>query len=53
MVHDKIIVVMMDENNDVFLAGANALAYLLEPTHEKYSATFVLGHPFSTYVPYD
>ena len=25
MVHDKIIAIMMDENKDVFLAGANAL----------------------------
>ena len=44
---------MMEENNDVFLAGGDALVYLAKPMHKKYSTTFVLGHPFSTYVSYD
>ena len=44
---------MMEENNDIFLAGGDALVYLAEPTHKKYSATFVCVHPFSTYVSYD
>ena len=43
---------MMEENNDVFLAGGDALVYFAEPMHKKYS-TFVCGHPFTTYVSYD
>ena len=38
---------MMEENNDIFLAGGDALVYLAGPVHKKYSATFVWGHPFS------
>ena len=44
---------MMEENNDIFLVGGDALVYLGKPTHKKYSTTFVWGHPFSTYVSYD
>ena len=44
---------MMEENNNIFLAGGNALLYLAKPVHEKYSTTFVWGHPFSRYVSYD
>ena len=44
---------MMEENNDIFLAGGDALVYLAKPLHKKYSTTFVWGHPFSTYVSYD
>ena len=44
---------MMEENNDIFLAGGDALVYLAGPMHKKYSTTFVWGHPFSTYVSYD
>ena len=44
---------MMEENNDIFLAGDDALVYLAGPMHKKYSTTFIWGHPFSTYVPYD
>ena len=40
----------MEENSDIFLAGGDALVYLVEPVHKKYSTTFVCGHPFSTYV---
>ena len=43
----------MEENNDIFLAGGDALVYLAEPMHKKCSATFAWGHPFSTYVSYD
>ena len=43
---------MMDENN-IFLAGSNALVYLAEPIYKKYSTAFVWGHPFSTYVSQD
>ena len=43
----------MGENNDIFLVGNDALVYLAEPIHKKYSATFVWGHPFSKYVSYD
>ena len=39
----------MKENN-IFLAGGDTLVYLAVPVHKKYSATFVWGHPFSTYV---
>ena len=31
----------MEENNDIFLAGGDALVYLAAPMHEKYSTTFV------------
>ena len=41
---------MMEENNKIFLAGADALVYLAVPKHEKYSTKFVWGHPFSTYL---
>ena len=41
---------MMEENNDIFHAGGDALVYLAVPMHKKYSTTFVWGHPFSTYV---
>ena len=41
---------MMEENNDIFLAGGDALVYLAVPMHKKYSTTLVWGHPFSTYV---
>ena len=43
-------VIMMEENNDIFLVGGDALVYLTVPMHKKYSTTFVWGHPFSTYV---
>ena len=43
----------MEENNGIFLVGCDALVYLAEPVHKKYSATFVWGHQFSTYVSYD
>ena len=42
----------MEENNDIFFAGRDALVYLAEPMHKKYSTTFVRGHPLSTYVSY-
>ena len=41
---------MVEENNDIFFAGGDALVYLVLPMHEKYYTTFVWGHPFSTYV---
>ena len=44
---------MMEENNDIFLAGGDPLVYLTEAMHKKYSTTFFGGHPFSTYVSYD
>ena len=40
----------MEENNNISLAGGDALEYLAGPTHKKYSTAFVWGHPFSTYV---
>ena len=43
---------MMKENNDIFLAGGDALVYLAEPMRKKCFTTFVWGHPFSTYVFY-
>ena len=43
----------LEENNDIFLAGGDALVYLAEPMHKKYSTKFVWGHPFSTHVSYD
>ena len=38
---------MIEENNNIFLAGDDALVYLAEPTHKKYSTTS------STYVSHD
>ena len=43
----------MEENNDIFLAGGDALVYSAEPMHQKYSLKFVWSYPFSTYVSYD
>ena len=43
----------MEENNDIFLAGGDAVVYLAESMHKKYSTTFVWGYPFSTYVSYN
>ena len=50
MAYDKRIVIMMEENSAIFLAGGDALLYLVGPTHKKCSTAFVWGHPFSTYV---
>ena len=44
---------MMEENNEIFLAGGDPLVHLAGPMHKKYTTTFVSGHPFSTYVSYD
>ena len=44
---------MMEEHNDIFLAGRDALVYLAGLMHKKYSATFVWDHPFSTHVSFD
>ena len=44
---------MIEKNSDTFLAGADALVYLAEPIHKKYSTKLFWGNPFSTYVSYD
>ena len=44
---------MIEENNDIFLAGGDLLEYLAKPMHKKYSTTFVWGYPLSTYASYD
>ena len=44
---------MMEESNDIFLAGGDALAYLAEPMRKKYSIKLFWGNSFSTYVSYD
>ena len=44
---------MMQVNNGIFLAGGDALVYLTEPMHKKYSTKLFWGNPFSTYVSYD
>ena len=36
---------MMEENNNIFLAGCDDLIYLALAMHKKYSTTFVWGHP--------
>ena len=41
---------MMEENNNIFLPGGDALVYLAVPVHKKYSTALNCGHPFSTYV---
>ena len=43
---------MREENNDILLGGGDALVHLAGPVHKKYSATFVLGFPFSMYISY-
>ena len=43
----------LELKNDVFLAGGDALVYLNEPMHKKYSTAFAWGHLFSEYVSYD
>ena len=43
----------MEGNNEIFLAGGDALVYLAEPVHKKYSTKLFWGNPFSTYVSYD
>ena len=43
----------MEENNNIFLAGGDALVFLAGPVHKICSTTFVWGYPFSTYVLYD
>ena len=40
----------MEENNDIFLAGDNALVYLAVPMHKKYSTTFAWSQQFRKYV---
>ena len=44
---------MMGENNDIFLAGGDALMYLAGSMHKKYSTAVVWGHPFRTYISWD
>ena len=44
---------MMEENNNIFLAGGDALVYLAKLMHKNYSTKLFWGHPFSTYVFYD
>ena len=44
---------MMEENNDICLAGSDALVYLAGPLHKKYSTTLAWGYSFSTYVSCD
>ena len=39
--------------NSIFLVSCDALKYLAELMHKKYSATFVWDHPFRTYISYD
>ena len=44
----------MEENNDIFLAGGDALVYLAEPMHKKCSTTFVWAtHLVRTYLMTD
>ena len=43
----------MEENNKIFVAGGDALVYLAEPMHKKYSTAFVWDHPLSTYISYE
>ena len=44
---------MKKGNNDILLAGDDALEYLGEPMHKKYSMTFISDDPFSTCGSYD
>ena len=44
---------MIEENKVIFLAGGDALKYLVEPMYKQYSTTFAWGQLFSTYVSND
>ena len=45
---------MMEENNDIFLVGSEALVYLTVPIHKRYSTTFVWAiHVVRTYLRTD
>ena len=44
---------MMEEYVDVFIADSDALVYLAEPMHKKYSTKLFWGNPFRTYVSYN
>ena len=39
---------MMGETNDIFLVAGDALVYLTEPMHKKYSTKYYLMTDFST-----
>ena len=42
---------MMEENNDIFFVGGNALVFLAKPIHKKYSTTlFGAIHLVRTYL---
>ena len=41
---------MMEEKNDIFLVGGDALVYLTVPVNKKYSKIFVWCPPFSKQV---
>ena len=43
----------MIEENNIFLAGSDALVYLAEPVHKKYLTKLFCANSFSTYVSYD
>ena len=38
---------MSEENNDIFLAGGDALAYLAETVRKRYLTTFVWSYSFT------
>ena len=45
--------IMMEVNNDTFLAGDDAPGYFARPKHKKYSMIFIWGNPFSMCRSYD
>ena len=44
---------MIEESNNIVVAGGDVLVYLGKPMHKKHSTTFVSDHPLSTYISYD
>ena len=44
---------LIEGNNDIFLAGDDALGYLAGPMHKKYSMAFIWGYPLGTSESYD
>ena len=46
-------VIMMEEDNNIFFAGSDAVVYLAKPIHKKYSTISIWGYPFSKHVSYD
>ena len=43
----------MEENSNIFLVSGDALVYLADQMHEKYSTKLFWVYPFNTHLSYD